>query len=102
MGAGDVKLMAAAGAITGAQAWFVLFLATSIAGAIVAVAISIGYGRFRSTMFNVVQIVKELASFRAPYTRQPQLDLHHATALRAPHGTIIAVTLVLLMAARVL
>ena len=102
MGAGDVKLMAAAGAITGPHAWFILFLATSIAGALVAAAISLGYGRFRSTLFNVLQIVRELIQFRAPYKNQPQLDLHHKGALRAPHGTLIAVTAILLALARIL
>jgi len=66
------------------------------------VIVTLAYGRFYSTLWNVGQIVKELASFRVPYKKQPQLDLHHATALRTPHGTIIAVTAVLLVIARVL
>jgi len=102
MGAGDVKLMAALGCIAGPANWLVLFLATAIVGAIVAVVMSLVYGRFYSTLWNVVQIVKELALFRAPYKQQPQLDLHHPRALRMPHGTVIAVTAVLLALARVL
>jgi prepilin peptidase CpaA len=102
MGAGDVKLMAAVGSILGPLPWFILFLATSIAGAIVAVVLSVGYGRFRSTLYNVLKIVGELFRFRAPYKSHPELDLHHAAAIRAPHGTIIAATLVLLMLARIL
>lgn len=102
MGAGDVKLMAALGCIAGPTSWFVLFLATAILGAVVAVVMTMAYGRFYSTLWNVGQIVKELASFRAPYKRQPQIDLHHSSALRAPHGTIIAATAILLVIARVL
>jgi prepilin peptidase CpaA len=100
MGAGDVKLMAALGSIAGPMSWFILFLATSILGGVVAVCMTLAYGRFYSTLWNVAQIVKELALFRAPYKQQPQLDLHHKAALRAPHGTIIAATAVLLVIAR--
>ncbi len=102
MGAGDVKLMAALGCIAGPMSWLVLFLGTAILGGLVAVVLTLAHGRFYSTLWNVGQIVKELALFRAPYKNQPQLDLHHKAALRAPHGTIIAVTAVLLAIARVL
>jgi prepilin peptidase CpaA len=100
MGAGDVKLMAALGSIAGPMNWFLLFLATSILGGVVAVCLSVAHGRFYLTLLNVGQLVKELALLRAPYKKQPQLDLHHKAALRAPHGTIIAATAVLLVIAR--
>jgi prepilin peptidase CpaA len=102
MGAGDVKLMAALGCIAGPMSWFLLFLATSILGAVVAVCMALAYGRFYSTFWNVAQILKELTLFRAPYKNQPQLDLHHKAAIRAPHGTIIAAAAVLLALARLL
>ena len=102
MGAGDVKLMAALGCIAGPTSWFVLFLGTAILGGLVAVILTLAHGRFYSTLLNVLQIVKELSLFRAPYKNQPQLDLHHKAALRAPHGAIIAVTAVLLVIARLL
>ena len=78
IGGGDVKLMAALGSIVGAMNWFLFFLASSILGAVAAIAMTLAYGRFYSTLWNVGQIVKELTLFRAPYKRQPQLDLHHA------------------------
>jgi prepilin peptidase CpaA len=102
MGAGDVKLMAALGSIAGPMSWLALFLATCILGAVVAIFMSLAYSRLRSTIWNVGQLIKELALFRAPYKKQPQLDLHHKAALRAPHGTIIAATAVLLVLARAL
>src|SRR3954466_3907979 len=37
MGGGDVKLMAAAGAIVGPRDWFTLFIMASIAGGVIAV-----------------------------------------------------------------
>ena len=102
MGAGDVKLMAALGAIAGPASWLVLFVGTALLGGVVAVFITLAHGRLYSTLWNVGQIVKELALFRAPYKNQPQLDLHHKGALRAPHGTIIAVTAMLLTLVRFL
>lgn len=100
MGAGDVKLMAALGSIAGPMNWFLFFLASSILGAVAAIAMTLAYGRFYSTLWNVGQIVKELTLFHAPYKRQPQLDLHHSNALRIPRGTVIGVTAVLLVVAR--
>jgi len=100
MGAGDVKLMAALGSIAGPMSWFLLFLATAMLGGVVAVCLSLAHGRFYSTLMNVGQLVKELTLFRAPFKSQPQLDLHYKGALRAPHGTIIASTAVLLVIAR--
>ena len=97
MGAGDVKLMAALGSIAGPMNWFLFFLASSILGAVAAIAMTLAHGRFYSTLWNVGQIVKELTLFRAPYKRQPQLDLHHTNALRIPRGTVIGVTALLLV-----
>jgi prepilin peptidase CpaA len=102
MGAGDVKLMAALGSIAGPMSWFVLFMVTAVLGGVVGVMLSLTYGRLYSTLWNVGQIVKELAMFRAPYKNQPQVDLHHPGALRTPHGVIIAVTAILLAMAHLL
>lgn len=101
MGAGDVKLMAALGSIAGPMSWFVLFVVTAVLGGAVGIMLSLVYGRLYSTLWNVGQIVKELALFRAPYKNQPQVDLHHPGALRTPHGVIIAVTAIGLALARV-
>ncbi len=100
MGAGDVKLMAALGCIAGPMNWFLLFLATAILGGVVAACLSLAHGRFYSTLLNVGQIVKELSLLRAPFKNQPQIDLHHKAALRAPHGTLIAVAALFLIVAR--
>jgi len=97
MGAGDVKLMGALGSIAGPASWFALFLGASIFGAVVAVVMAMSKGRLGSTLMNVVRMVRELLFLRAPYVREPQIDVHHKDALRAPHGTIIAVAAILLM-----
>ncbi len=89
MGAGDVKLMAALGAIAGPVHWFVLFLVASILGAIAAGVLALRHSRLSSALLNTASLVKELVSFRAPWKALPQTDFRHADALRIPHGAMI-------------
>lgn len=90
MGAGDVKLMAAVGAITGPRWWLIIFLATSLVGAILAILLALSKGRLKSTLFNTGFIARELASFRAPWLTRAQLDVKSQEALRLPHAVSIA------------
>jgi prepilin peptidase CpaA len=90
MGAGDVKLMAAIGAIVGPEHWFVIFIASSIAGGVFAVVLMIWKGRAKEILLNAVFIATELAHFRAPYQRRGDLDVKNPAALRMPHGLAIA------------
>ena len=97
MGGGDVKLMAAAGAIIGPGEWFTLFIFASVAGGAdssrhVACAKRIGRGILEDDAH-----FKELAHFRAPYKSQPDLDISSPQALTMPHGVAIAVGAVLLL-----
>lgn len=90
MGAGDVKLMAALGAIAGPAHWFVLFLVASILGAIAAVVVAFRHSRLSSTVVTSFSLARELISFRAPWKALPQTDFRHEQALRIPHGAMIA------------
>jgi prepilin peptidase CpaA len=90
MGAGDVKLMAAVGAIVGPQEWFSVFIATAIAGGVLALALIIGRGRVRETLRNTFFIAGELVHFRAPFNRRKDLDVKDPRALTMPHGVAIA------------
>lgn len=90
MGAGDVKLMGAAGAITGLHTWLVIFAATAVFGMIAALGLALAKGRLRSSVWNVGYLVRELLSFRAPYMRHEQLDVKNPQTLRLPHGVSIA------------
>jgi prepilin peptidase CpaA len=90
MGAGDVKLMAAVGAIVGPQDWFYVFIATAIAGGVLALALMIGRGRVKETLRNTVFITGELIHFRAPFSRRKDLDVKDPRALTMPHGVAIA------------
>jgi prepilin peptidase CpaA len=90
MGAGDVKLMAAVGAIVGPADWFSVFIATAIAGGVLAVVLMVWKGRVWETLQNTFFIVGELVHLRAPFTRRKDLDVKNPGALRMPHGVAIA------------
>ncbi len=90
MGAGDVKLMAAVGALAGAANWFLIFLATALIGGVLAVCLSILRGRLYQVLCNVEFMVFDLAHFRVPYRTNSMLDVRTTEALRMPHGVSIA------------
>lgn len=90
MGAGDVKLMAAVGALAGAGYWFWIFVFAAVGGALAGLLLAAAKGRLASTLWNTGFIVRELASLRMPYLTREQLDMRHEKALRLPHGVAIA------------
>jgi prepilin peptidase CpaA len=90
MGAGDVKLMAAIGAIVGPANWFGIFLLTSLVGGAAALVLIAAKGRFRRTVKNVGVILASVRTGRAPYKDHPQLDVGSTQALRLPHAAVIA------------
>jgi prepilin peptidase CpaA len=91
VGGGDVKLMAAVGAIAGPKAWIAIFLITAIAGGAIALVLIAAKGRMRRTLRNVGILLRELAHFRAPHRVEEELDVTSAKGLRLPHGLTIAV-----------
>jgi prepilin peptidase CpaA len=90
MGAGDVKLMAAVGSVVGPTNWILVFIASALAGGVLAVALMIRSGRAKQTLWNSFFIVGELMHFRAPYERRKDLDVRDPRALNMPHGVAIA------------
>jgi prepilin peptidase CpaA len=56
-GAGDVKLMAAIGAVVGVAAIVRIFLFTAIAGGVLAIAVALYRRRLRQTLFAATQLV---------------------------------------------
>lgn len=99
MGAGDVKLMAAVGAIVGPADWFGIFLVTALIGGAFALILIFSKGRARKTLWNVAYLLSEVAHFRAPYMTREELDVKSSKAARLPHGFTIAVGCVLFIAA---
>ncbi|MCC6585354.1 MAG: prepilin peptidase [Bryobacterales bacterium] len=90
MGAGDVKLMAAVGALAGAWNWIGIFVITGVLGGLFAIVLATSQGALRATVRNVAYIFAELAHLRMPYTGRSELDIRNPKALRLPHAAVIA------------
>jgi prepilin peptidase CpaA len=90
-GAGDVKLLAAVGAIIGPGNCFRVFFLTAILGGLIALIWLLFKGRVRHTLFNVAWIMKDIVSLRAPYKSNEELDVTTTRGMRLPHGAMIAV-----------
>ncbi len=99
MGAGDVKLMAAVGALMGPANWFAIFLLSNILGGAPAVLRLWGKGRTWATLRNVGYMLNELLHFRPPYLRREELDLKSPKATKMPHGVAIAMGSICFLAA---
>ena len=90
MGGGDVKLMAAAGSMIGAENWFSLFILTSILGALIAVIFLVARGRLGQTFSNIGHILKQGSRLKAPYQDRPDLEIGGKGSVSLPHGAVIA------------
>jgi prepilin peptidase CpaA len=90
-GAGDVKLLAAVGAITGPGNCVWIFFLTAILGGLIALVLLLVRGRLSKTMFNMSWIMRDLLSLRAPYQRSDEVDVTTTKGMRLPHGAMIAV-----------
>jgi prepilin peptidase CpaA len=90
MGGGDVKLMAAIGALVGVRDWLGIFLITAIIGGIAGLAMLSLRGRLKKTLWNVGFILGEMRHRRLPYGRREELDVRNPKSVGLPHGAIIA------------
>jgi prepilin peptidase CpaA len=90
MGAGDVKLMGAVGALAGPLNWFAIFLATALIAGAASLAVVILRKRVGETARNLSVIVSSLLHRQAPAARDCQLQISNPNALRMPHGAFIA------------
>jgi len=98
MGAGDVKLMGAVGALVGAGNWFGIFIITAIAGGVMALILVLLKGRLKRTMFNVGFILSEMRRGRPAYLKREELDIKSKEAMGLPHGAVIAVGCIFFLA----
>lgn len=90
MGAGDVKLMAAVGAICGPGNWLGIFIATALLGGVVSLLFIALRKRFHQTFLNLSLILAELSHGRLPANADSRVDVRNSQALRLPHGALIA------------
>ncbi|MDQ2775099.1 MAG: A24 family peptidase [Acidobacteriota bacterium] len=100
MGAGDVKLMAAVGSITGPANWLGIFIVTAILGGIAALVLIAVRRKFQQTVLNLGTILRELFHRRMPSAADEKLDIRDSRALRMPHGAIIAAGSILFLLLR--
>jgi prepilin peptidase CpaA len=98
MGAGDVKFMAAIGALIGPQNWLNVFLTTAILGGIASLCLIVARNRLHVTLSNLTIIAGELLKGRMPFHKDASLDVHDKRALGLPHGTIIAISACIFLA----
>jgi prepilin peptidase CpaA len=100
VGGGDLKLMAAIGAIVGPIHWFWIWIFTALLGGVAALVLVIAKGRLRATLANVWAILTSLARGRAPHLEHPDLDVRRESTLRLPHGVVIAAATLIFLLAR--
>ncbi len=96
MGAGDVKLMAAVGAISGPQALVGIFLFTGVLGGIAGLALAAARGRLRETLANTARLLAQFGRLR----RQEVSAAGPHSPLRLPYGAVIAGGCVLFLLTR--
>lgn len=97
MGAGDVKLMAAIGALTGVRDWFGIFLITAVVGGFAGLALVAMRGRTKRTLWNVGFILSEIKHGRPAYVNREELDVKSPKSVGLPHGAMIALGTVLFL-----
>ena len=88
MGAGDVKLIAAIGCITGPQQILQIILACALAGGVMAVAVMI----YRRRAVRTIRNIGELLLFHFSHGPQthPTLNIDNPQNVRLPYGVAIA------------
>lgn len=88
MGAGDVKLITAVGAIAGLPLVGYLLILTAIAGGVMAIGLALWRGRFKETIRNVGALaLHHRMEGLAPH---PQLNVANARTLRLPYALAVA------------
>jgi prepilin peptidase CpaA len=85
MGAGDVKLFAAIGSVTGAQLVLPTFFVVILTGGVLAVCLMLRTGAIRDTMQRVVQILVGLL----PGWQMPRFAVPADRRLTIPYGVAI-------------
>ena len=91
MGAGDVKLMGAIGALVGWKNWLAIFVIAAILGGIMAMILIVARNRVKKTFWNIGYLVNELRHGRAAYVSREELDVQSPQSVGLPHGAVIAV-----------
>ena len=97
-GAGDVKLMAAIGALVGCSNFMGIFLLNAVIGGVLGLILVIAKGRTRQTLWNVGYMASEMMNWRAPYVTRKQLDINSPKALTLPRAVPICLGVIVFLA----
>jgi prepilin peptidase CpaA len=87
MGAGDVKLFSAVGALIGPQSLVLVFVLTGLLGGVAAVLLAVSRGRLRETLQRTGELMLDVSRLR---WQQAKASSSAAGALRLPYGAVIA------------
>ena len=98
MGAGDVKLMGAVGALVGWQNWMAIFVIAAVLGGIMAMILIISRNRVKRTFWNIGYLLNEMRRGRAAYVSREELDVQSPQSVGLPHGAVIAVATIFYLA----
>jgi prepilin peptidase CpaA len=98
MGAGDVKLMGAIGALVGSKNWLAIFVIAAILGGIMALILIVVRSRVKKTFWNIGYLVNEMRHGRAAYVSREELDVQSPQSVGLPHGAVIAVATIFYLA----
>lgn len=90
MGGGDVKMMAAAGALAGPKDWFGILILTAICGGAAALVVVLQRGMMGRAVRNIIWILSKLVRGRAPHEGNAAVDVDSGEGLSLPHGVAIA------------
>ena len=93
-GAGDLKLLAAIGAMVGCSDFVGIFMLTALIGGVLAIVLMLVKGRVKQTLWNVGYMVGELMQWHAPHVTREQLDVGSSKALRLPGAVRIGLGVV--------
>jgi prepilin peptidase CpaA len=89
MGAGDVKLFSAVGALLGPQALILVFVFTGLLGGLAAATLAASRGRLRETLEQTGELLLGSGRLHRPEGREAVAAVG-PDALRLPYGVVIA------------
>ena len=89
-GGGDVKLMAALGALMGVDDWLRFFIVSAILGGVVALGFVLSRGVLGETLKRVGFVLFSLVRGKAPYESKPELDVRSGLGRTLPRGVVVA------------
>ena len=99
-GGGDVKLMAALGALLGVEQWLRVFLISAVLGGVVALGLVVWRGALAETLRRVWFVIQSLGRGVAPYREKAELDVTSGQGRTLPRGVVVAMAVMVWLLVR--